>query len=330
MPSASTAASSRASISRTASASGRADATVTANSSGYPTRTCCWCCRRRASWRWLRRPPASSRSWRGSRRSRARPGTTRCWSATSCWFATARRWSRSGCPPRAADGAGRRSTSDSTPDLYPCAVSRPSRGHTSRPSARRRDHVARTFDLDQNRVVALHYKGVLLPGSEHAISLRLALQHSDLKPELLAALDEVVWIRLLLNEQITLRRASLQIPLQAAMLLNGIQDFCAFRLYDRAAAANPDFASNRSVSEQAVNCCRQRPRLFQYFAQIPAQQLLRSRLRQLPLVQLELENSIDALDFTVAEERHQFLRRQVCAGKHTQVGEHFEIDGRRR
>ena len=38
-----------------------------------------------------------------SRRSRARPGTTRCWSATSCWSATARRWPRSGCPSRAAD-----------------------------------------------------------------------------------------------------------------------------------------------------------------------------------------------------------------------------------
>ena len=33
----------------------------------------------------------------GSRRSTARPGTTRCWSATCCWFATARRWPRSGC-----------------------------------------------------------------------------------------------------------------------------------------------------------------------------------------------------------------------------------------
>ena len=47
--------------------------------------------------------PDSSRSSRGSRRSRARPGTTRCWSATSCWFATARRWPRSGCRSRAAD-----------------------------------------------------------------------------------------------------------------------------------------------------------------------------------------------------------------------------------
>ena len=43
-----------------------------------------------------RRPPTSSRSSRGSRRSTARPGTTRCWSATCCWFATARRWRRSG------------------------------------------------------------------------------------------------------------------------------------------------------------------------------------------------------------------------------------------
>ena len=32
-----------------------------------------------------------------SRRSRARPGTIRCWSATCCWCATARRWRRSGC-----------------------------------------------------------------------------------------------------------------------------------------------------------------------------------------------------------------------------------------
>ena len=36
----------------------------------------------------------------GSRRSRARRGTIRCWSATSCWFATAKRWPRSGCPSR--------------------------------------------------------------------------------------------------------------------------------------------------------------------------------------------------------------------------------------
>ena len=49
--------------------------------------------------------PTSSRSSRGSRRSRARPGTTRCWSATSCWFATARRWPRSGCRSRAADSS---------------------------------------------------------------------------------------------------------------------------------------------------------------------------------------------------------------------------------
>ena len=86
---------------RTASASGRAAATATASSSCCPTRTCCWCCRKKASWRWSRPRPISSRSSRGSRRSRARPGTIRRWSATSCWFATARRWPRFGWPSRA-------------------------------------------------------------------------------------------------------------------------------------------------------------------------------------------------------------------------------------
>src|SRR5439155_10412301 len=104
MHSASTAASSRASTSRTASASGRADATATASLSYCPIRTCCWCCLRRVSWRWSGRPPTSSRRSRDSRHSKARPGTTRCLSAMSCWFATARRWPRSGCPWRAADG----------------------------------------------------------------------------------------------------------------------------------------------------------------------------------------------------------------------------------
>jgi hypothetical protein len=47
-------------------------------------------------WRWSRRPPISSPSSRSSRRSRARPGTIRCWPATSCWFATARIWPHSG------------------------------------------------------------------------------------------------------------------------------------------------------------------------------------------------------------------------------------------
>ena len=37
------------------------------------------------------------------RRSRARPGTTPCWSATCCWCATARRWRRSGSRSKAAD-----------------------------------------------------------------------------------------------------------------------------------------------------------------------------------------------------------------------------------
>ena len=57
---------------------------------------------------WSARPPSGSRSSRGSRRSKARPGITRSWSVTSCWFATARRWRRSGCPSRAPDEAGRR------------------------------------------------------------------------------------------------------------------------------------------------------------------------------------------------------------------------------
>ena len=47
--------------------------------------------------------PTSSRRSLGFRRSKARPGTTRCWPATSCWFATPRRWPRSGCPERATD-----------------------------------------------------------------------------------------------------------------------------------------------------------------------------------------------------------------------------------
>jgi len=62
-----------------------------ANWSCCPIGTCCWFRRKRVNWRWSGRPPISSRSSRGSRRSTARPGTTRCWPATSCWFATARR-----------------------------------------------------------------------------------------------------------------------------------------------------------------------------------------------------------------------------------------------
>ena len=38
-------------------ASGRADATATASSCCWPIRTCCWCCRRRASWRSCRATP---------------------------------------------------------------------------------------------------------------------------------------------------------------------------------------------------------------------------------------------------------------------------------
>jgi hypothetical protein len=52
------------------------------------------------------RPPISSRNWRGSRRSRARPGTIRCWRATSCWCGTARKWPLSGSAWRTAERAG--------------------------------------------------------------------------------------------------------------------------------------------------------------------------------------------------------------------------------
>ena len=38
----------------------------------------------------------SSRIWRGSRRLRGRRGIIRCWWGTCCWFATGRRWRRSG------------------------------------------------------------------------------------------------------------------------------------------------------------------------------------------------------------------------------------------
>ena len=44
----------------------------------------------------------SSPSSAASRRSTARPGTIPCWPAMSCWFATARRWPRSGWPRIAA------------------------------------------------------------------------------------------------------------------------------------------------------------------------------------------------------------------------------------
>src|SRR5258705_12975604 len=60
-------------------------------------------------------------------------------------------------------------------------------------------------------------------------------------------MNKVAWIRLLLNEEITLRRPRLQVPLQAAVLPNGIQNLRAFRLHNRTAAANPDFAAPESL-----------------------------------------------------------------------------------
>src|SRR5580704_6314728 len=87
-----------------ANASGKADAIVMASSSSWPIRTCCWCCRKKVSWRWSGRHPISSPSSPDSRASKAKPGTTRCWQATSCSFATASRWPRSGCPSPAAEG----------------------------------------------------------------------------------------------------------------------------------------------------------------------------------------------------------------------------------
>jgi hypothetical protein len=123
------------------------------------------------------------------------------------------------------------------------------------------------------------YRAVDIP-----LSFNLALQKCDSKAKLLAALNKVVWIRLLLNEQITLRRARLQVPLQAAVLPNGIQNLRSFRLHNRTADANPDFAApERPVPKQAVSRRRQRPPFFQYFAQLPDQRLLPCGLCQLPL-----------------------------------------------
>jgi hypothetical protein len=51
--------------------------------------------------------PINSPSSRGSRRSRAKRGTIRSWSATSCSFAMARRWPRSDCRSRVADRPAR-------------------------------------------------------------------------------------------------------------------------------------------------------------------------------------------------------------------------------
>jgi outer membrane protein assembly factor BamB len=83
----------------------KAAVTATANSFCCPSKICCWCCRNKVSWRWSMRPQISSRNWRDFRRSKARRGTIRCWSVTFYWFATARRWSHSGCLSCAVDGS---------------------------------------------------------------------------------------------------------------------------------------------------------------------------------------------------------------------------------
>src|SRR5271166_1136032 len=68
--------------------------------------------------------------------------------------------------------------------------------------------IARTVHLDQNRVVTLHDEGIFVPPGGHAFSLSLALQCCDFKPEFLAALNEVAWIRLLLNTSVMLGKPS--------------------------------------------------------------------------------------------------------------------------
>src|SRR4051795_1376517 len=95
---------SRASISPTARANGRAAATAAVNSFCCRIRTCCWWFRRKASWRWSVRHPTSSPRWHGSPRSKARHGTTRSWSGTSCWCATTRTWPPTSCRGSCADG----------------------------------------------------------------------------------------------------------------------------------------------------------------------------------------------------------------------------------
>src|SRR5882762_1814561 len=70
--------------------------------------------------------------------------------------------------------------------------------------------IARTVDLDQNRVVTLHYEGIFVSSEGHAFSLSLALQYCDFKSECLAALNKVAWIRLLLDKEINRRRPRFQ------------------------------------------------------------------------------------------------------------------------
>ena len=81
--------------------SGRAGATATASSCCWRTTTCCWCSRKREIALVKAAPDQFTEVARFPRRSRARPGTTRSWSATSCWCATITRCPRSAlsCAP---------------------------------------------------------------------------------------------------------------------------------------------------------------------------------------------------------------------------------------
>src|SRR5829696_8051593 len=96
-PTASMEASWRASISPPVNGSGKAGVTARGNSSCCRSRTFCSSCRRRAKSSWWAQPPSSTSRLAASKRSRERPGITRSWFATFCWFATARRWPRSSC-----------------------------------------------------------------------------------------------------------------------------------------------------------------------------------------------------------------------------------------
>ena len=51
--------------------------------SSWLIRICCWCCRKKENWCWLWPPLTNSKNWHGFLQLKARPGTTRYWSAMS-------------------------------------------------------------------------------------------------------------------------------------------------------------------------------------------------------------------------------------------------------